>query len=507
MKEFTNATVRENVNFQSAQLREGMQEHVMKERTVQEYIIEFEELKSFMLERVNKVHSEEYFVESFISGLKPDIRQMLELLKPQSLMEAMQLAKIQENRIGGTTREYRQPNKPHIQSNSGLGRGVQTETGGIMKGRANYEKLPPLKKLTTEELETRRRKNLCFNCDEPFHLGHKCKKLFVIVCDEPTEAEEVELREENDTQEEYHISVNALVGQLAPDTIKVVGLSGKKQITILVDTGSTHSFLDPGTAKKLGCIIEFTTPMMLGGCDMVVGVDFLRLGPITFDFVNHKIQFQGPQGEVILEGVKKEVSLSMMSGKEFKRMVTKGRDMIYGCICFISEVEFQEVALGLELGNRPFLWVVRQDITSNVDYAYPKGFKDRVHKRGLMVSWAPQQQVLSHPSIACFISHCGWNSTIEGISNGVPFLCWPFLADQFANQTYICDEWKIGLGLSKDENGIIRKREIKDKLEHLLTDKSYKERALNLQDKIMDSIRGGSSHKNFNKFIEWIKDI
>ncbi|KAK6155022.1 hypothetical protein DH2020_009270 [Rehmannia glutinosa] len=179
----------------------------------------------------------------------------------------------------------------------------------------------------------------------------------------------------------------------------------------------------------------------------------------------------------------------------------------YGSTTVFDHTQFQEVALGLELTNRPFLWVVRQDITSNIDYAYPKGFKDRVHKRGLMVSWAPQQQVLSHPSIACFISHCGWNSTIEGISNGVSFLCWPFLADQFANQTYICDEWKIGLGLSKDEIGIIRKGEIKDKLEHLLTDKSYKERALNLQDKIMDSIRGGSSHKNFNKFIEWIKDI
>ncbi|KAK6129174.1 hypothetical protein DH2020_037106 [Rehmannia glutinosa] len=111
-----------------------------------------------------------------------------------------------------------------------------------------------------------------------------------------------------------------------------------------------------------------------------------------------------------------------------------------------------------------------QDITSNVDYAYPKGFKDRVHKRGLM-QWS------SVPMLAIF-------------------------GDRFKQLTYICDEWKIGLGLSKDESGIIRKGEIKDKLEHLLTDKSYKERALNLQEKIMDSIRGGSSHKNFNKFIE-----
>ncbi|KAK1352353.1 hypothetical protein POM88_053292 [Heracleum sosnowskyi] len=74
-----------------------------------------------------------------------------------------------------------------------------------------------------------------------------------------------------------------------------------------------------------------------------------------------------------------------------------------------------------------------------------------------MVSWTPQVKVLRHPSIACFLSHCGWNSTSEGVSNGVPFLCWPYFADQFLNQTYICDVWKVGLRCDKDETGIVSK--------------------------------------------------
>ncbi|KAI3813251.1 hypothetical protein L1987_17970 [Smallanthus sonchifolius] len=108
--------------------------------------------------------------------------------------------------------------------------------------------------------------------------------------------------------------------------------------------------------------------------------------------------------------------------------------------------QFEELALGLELSNKPFLWVVR-----------PEG----------------------HPSVACFLSHCGWNSTLEGVTNGVPFLCWPYISDQFSNQTYICDIWKNGL----DEAGYITREEIKSKLEHLLSDKTFKAKAMDLKEK------------------------
>ncbi|KAL6498575.1 hypothetical protein OROHE_026516 [Orobanche hederae] len=180
----------------------------------------------------------------------------------------------------------------------------------------------------------------------------------------------------------------------------------------------------------------------------------------------------------------------------------------FGSFTIFDRKQFDELALGLELTNSPFLWVVRPDATAhyNEDGDYPEGFMDRVKDRGLVVRWAPQQQVLSHPSVACFVSHCGWNSTVEGVSNGVPILCWPYFADQFLNETYVCGEWRIGLGLRKDERGIIGRGEIKGKLEKLISDKDYRERALDLQAKTMDCFRGGNSNKIFNDFIEWIKD-
>ncbi|KAL2531116.1 UDP-glycosyltransferase 83A1 [Abeliophyllum distichum] len=179
----------------------------------------------------------------------------------------------------------------------------------------------------------------------------------------------------------------------------------------------------------------------------------------------------------------------------------------FGSFTVFDHNQFRELALGLELTDRPFLWVVRQNITEDVDNAYPTGFEERVQHRGRMVSWVPQQKVLSHPSVACFISHCGWNSTIEGISNGIPFLCWPYFTDQIFNKSYICDYLKIGLELNKDDNGIIRRVEIKNKLERVLGDEGLKERVLDLQAKILNGVReGGSSYKNFNDFVAWIKD-
>ena len=181
----------------------------------------------------------------------------------------------------------------------------------------------------------------------------------------------------------------------------------------------------------------------------------------------------------------------------------------FGSHTIFNRTQFQELALGLELSNMPFLWVVRPDSSGDEkNESYPEGFQERVGNRGRIVGWAPQRKVLGHPSVACFVSHCGWNSTVEGVSNGVPFLCWPYFADQFMNGTYICDVWKVGLGFDPDENGILTREEIKDKVGQLVGDKTFRSRALNLKEKAIGSVNeGGASYNNFRKFVEWLKTI
>lgn len=160
----------------------------------------------------------------------------------------------------------------------------------------------------------------------------------------------------------------------------------------------------------------------------------------------------------------------------------------FGSFTIFDQTQFQELALGLELTHRPFLWVVRPDITIDTQVGYPDGFQDRIGIRGKMVGWAPQEKVLRHLSVACFLSHCGWNSTTEGVSNGVPFLCWPYFADQLSNEPYICDVWNIGLGFEKDAGGIIRQDEIARKVE-LLFNGNYKARAMELKLKVLTSVQ------------------
>ncbi|XP_078161199.1 putative UDP-glucosyl transferase 73B6 [Carex rostrata] len=109
----------------------------------------------------------------------------------------------------------------------------------------------------------------------------------------------------------------------------------------------------------------------------------------------------------------------------------------FGSQCYFKSEQLHELAIGLEHSRRNFLWVVRGD---NMEEWMPDGWEDRIAGRGFLVKgWAPQVAVLSHPATGAFMTHCGWNSVLEGVSAGVPMLTWPFAAEEFINEKLLVE--------------------------------------------------------------------
>lgn len=139
----------------------------------------------------------------------------------------------------------------------------------------------------------------------------------------------------------------------------------------------------------------------------------------------------------------------------------------------LSYEQIQELALGLEMSEQRFLWVVRSpnnvsnstffSIESQKDpFAFlPEGFLERTKGRGLVLaSWAPQAQILSHGSTGGFLTHCGWNSVLESVVNGVPQIAWPLYAEQKMNAVMLTEDTKVALRPKQNENGLIMGDEI-----------------------------------------------
>lgn len=141
----------------------------------------------------------------------------------------------------------------------------------------------------------------------------------------------------------------------------------------------------------------------------------------------------------------------------------------------LSHEQLIELASGLEMSEQRFLWVIRcpndkianatffnlQDSTNPLDFL-PKGFLEKTRGLGLVVpNWAPQTQILSNKSTGGFLTHCGWNSTLESIVHGVPLIAWPLYAEQKMNAVMLSGDIKVALRPNaNEESGVVGRLEI-----------------------------------------------
>lgn len=129
----------------------------------------------------------------------------------------------------------------------------------------------------------------------------------------------------------------------------------------------------------------------------------------------------------------------------------KEKSVIYVCFGSISRLghkQLMELGSGLESSGCSFIWVIKKaDCSVELEEWFEnERFEEKIKGRGLIIrGWAPQVLILSHPSVCGFLTHCGWNSTLEGVSSGVPMLTWPMFAEQFYNENFIVEVLKIGV--------------------------------------------------------------
>ncbi|XP_024368207.1 UDP-glycosyltransferase 72B1 isoform X2 [Physcomitrium patens] len=191
----------------------------------------------------------------------------------------------------------------------------------------------------------------------------------------------------------------------------------------------------------------------------------------------------------------------------------------FGSIATLTANQLVEMALGLEASGQRFVWILRPPsdpsmIAANSEaYSFlPPGFQDRVKGTGIIVThWAPQVQILQHPSTGGFLTHCGWNSILESIGAGVPMLAWPIQAEQMINTRWIVEEVRAAFALRRDPYSFVDRNSIDKGVRLLICSEegqAAKKNVLHLRDKLLSSFGdNGLSAKCLKSFVEELEQL
>ncbi|OVA10885.1 UDP-glucuronosyl/UDP-glucosyltransferase [Macleaya cordata] len=192
----------------------------------------------------------------------------------------------------------------------------------------------------------------------------------------------------------------------------------------------------------------------------------------------------------------------------------------------LSAGQITELAWGLELSQKRFIWVVRKPFEEDASGTFfnvggeendpsqylPDGFLSRINGVGMVIqSWAPQAEIVSHSSIGGFITHCGWNSSLESIYNGVPMIAWPLYAEQWMNATMLTEELGVAVraGVKREKGSVVGREEI-ERVVRLVMEEGKEGKDLRSRDEefqkilVRDLDEGGCSYNSLSEVVkEW----
>ncbi|XP_026396022.1 uncharacterized protein LOC113290654 [Papaver somniferum] len=370
--------------------------------TIEDYYDKWEHYKRFMVAN-NPSLPDSFYTLSFISGLKEEIRTVVQMFKPEDTSTTFYLDRLQQASLQQFPKPVKSFSRPFAPTPLSVSHPPSTikpflsspytfskDTGSSPPSIVTYpltptklspdSNLPPVKRLTHAQMRIRKDKGLCYNCNEFYRQGHKCKtqQLFMLIVDEDQEeqgalsTDEVSDTSHSGGESPIEISLHALTGNIAHNTIRISGHLNKHPVTVLIDTGSTRSFIDTTLTSKLGLHLSPTGQMLvtvangdstvsqgichnlnwemqgyqfsanlrvlpLGGCDIVLGADWLhQLGDILFNFDDLRISFLHQGCNITLQGNHSKPSLSLISGSYFDKFLKNNTPTIIGQFLSIS---------------------------------------------------------------------------------------------------------------------------------------------------------------------------
>ncbi|MCH88177.1 hypothetical protein A2U01_0009060, partial [Trifolium medium] len=347
---------------------------------IQDYIDRFE----LALTQVNLIP--EHSLSIFLAGLEHNTQMHVRMFNPTSIAHAANLAKLHESSQPSTPRNTSRFSpfpksqnlftKPVMTTNSSSPNPPSDTPPTTPNPTPKSTHLRPNRTYSAVEMADRRAKGLCMFCDELFTPGHQFKhkhsQLMVLEVDDDESTEEPEPENpppEADSLQAFanvQLSLQALTGVANYHTMRVTGLHDKRLLHILLDSGSTHNFLDLEVAKSMGCKLDAISPLSvtsggghqleavficrdfqwqlqqgqftaavivlpLGCCDLILGIQWLKsLGPILWDFDKLQMEFTTLGRKFVLRGAKIP-SFKLVNNKSFAEAVHKDAKL-----CFLS---------------------------------------------------------------------------------------------------------------------------------------------------------------------------
>uniref|UniRef100_A0A2N9EEL0 Chromo domain-containing protein n=1 Tax=Fagus sylvatica TaxID=28930 RepID=A0A2N9EEL0_FAGSY len=300
--------------------------------------------------------SDMHKLSCFMSGMKDEIRLAVKMQGPRNLGEAYALAKIQEEYLATVKRSTRPTYEPSrgswVQSQAQQGAARVENKSGDSK---EYSARPSMQvqRLTPMQMSERRKKGLCYNCDERWSSDHRCKnrKLYLMEEVDDEEAELVEVEEEEveaelgDENAEITFTHNFMDGTLAK-TLKLP-IDGESNFGVRVANGQVIRTL--GECKEVkfkmqGLHLKLTFNLLeLGGYGIVLGTQWLStLGMINWDFKNLMMGFMHEGNKVWLQGLKEKPNL-IQGSKDFK-----GKATMKGLLFQIMPCELASIQEGID---------------------------------------------------------------------------------------------------------------------------------------------------------------